>query len=169
MIGIRRNHIYLKPGELCLSTCSMKITTVLGSCIATTMFHRKSGIGAICHAVQPECRYKPNCDRLCAEKFKYVTCVIPEMIQRMFGFGAKTDDLEIKLFGGANILERSKEIGRAKSVGQQNVEAAMKVIEKNGLKLKVVDVGGVQGRKVIFETRSGDVMLKRLTRSYGFK
>jgi chemotaxis protein CheD len=48
------------------------------------------------------------------------------------------------------------------SVGKQNIAAAQKIIEAEGITVTSMDVGGQQGRKLFFNTRTGDVMLKKL-------
>jgi chemotaxis protein CheD len=37
-------------------------------------------------------------------------------------------------------------------------------LKSEGLQLHVVDVGGLQGRKIFFNTHTGEVLLKRLSR-----
>ena len=49
-----------------------------------------------------------------------------------------------------------------KSVGRQNVEAAMESIEKYRLHLRVINVGGKVGRKIKFNAIDGVVLMKRL-------
>lgn len=156
------NRVYLKPGQMCVATRPTRITTVLGSCISVTLFHSISGIAAICHAVQPECKNFPNCSDQCIDEYKYVSCVIPAMIKILTLKGIRPHELESKLFGGAAVLWRRRPSGEIRAVGQMNVETAMKTISTNGLILTRADVGGSSGRKIIFDTRTGDVLLKRL-------
>ena len=46
--------ITLKPAELFISERPAIVRTVLGSCVAVTMYDRQLGIAAICHALLPE-------------------------------------------------------------------------------------------------------------------
>jgi chemotaxis protein CheD len=48
------------------------------------------------------------------------------------------------------------------SVGRQNILIAMRQIEDHGLILVASDTGGIQGRKLIFKSDTGVVLLKRL-------
>ena len=160
------SHVYLKPGEICISHQPVRVTTVLGSCVAATMFHPALGIGAICHAMQPFCRHKKiDCHFECREKYKYVSCVITEMIYRLQRLSVKVEELEVKLFGGAIMIGNKAPEYRQRSIGQQNIEAALKALEEKGLHLKIAEVGGEYGRKIIFNSKTGEVLLKRIWHS----
>lgn len=159
-------HIYLKPGELCVSERDIVVTTVLGSCVSATFFHRPTRLAAICHAMQPRCpngSWTPGrCPPECKNSFRYAACAIQMMKAKMAGFGVRPADLEVKLFGGAALIGSGSGNGSSNSIGQLNVEAAMETINSCNLALKVADVGGVYGRKLIFDTGTGQVLMKRL-------
>lgn len=151
--------VYLKPAQLFVTQKPAIVTTVLGSCVSVTLFHQHLGLAAICHALLPQCREQPACTDCRTEKYKYVACVIPEMIQKIAKHCTDAAEIEVKLFGGAEMFA-SKNINA--SVGWQNVESAVRVIETEGLRLKIADVGGLAGRKIFFNTHNGQVFMKRL-------
>ncbi len=153
---------YLKPGEMIVRETATQVTTVLGSCVAVTLFDARRRIGAICHALLPECRKIEVCRDGCAEPYKYVNCVVPEMVRRLARFGIRPGELEVKLFGGADMFGNLERAGRTRSVGSQNVATAIGAIEACRLRLTVSDVGGLHGRKIFFHTHTGEVWLKRL-------
>jgi len=157
-------HIYLKPGELCISKEPVVVTTVLGSCVSVTFFHRSSGIAAICHVLQPKCPHSLQCTLDCSMRFRYAVCTIEEMSRQIKTFSLRPKEIEVKLFGGAAMIGSQRLEKFNNSIGQQNVKAAMETISNCGLTLKVMDVGGTFGRKIIFDTESGEVLMKRLHR-----
>ena len=53
---------------------------------------------------------------------------------------------------------------RKKSVGQQNIEATLNVLSNKNLTIISSDFGGTRGRKIIFYTQTGRVLLKKLER-----
>src|SRR5512141_2905785 len=53
LIASHTHNIYLKPGEVVVARDPMLISTVLGSCVAVTMFSPSRGIGAICQSPYP--------------------------------------------------------------------------------------------------------------------
>ena len=154
--------VYLKPGEMAVRDVPTRVTTVLGSCVAVTMYVSRFRVGAICHALLPRCRERGQCQTGCAEPFKYVNCVVPEMIEAIKRRGARPRDIEVKLFGGADMFAPMPGSRRSVSVGGENVEEAIRAVEAFGLRIKVSDVGGTRGRKIFFFTHTGEVWLKRL-------
>jgi chemotaxis protein CheD len=154
--------IYLKAGEIHYSEQSVSVYTVLGSCLAVTMFHRRLGVGAICHGVLPECREKQRCCGDCPAPGKYVDCAIQWMVKRFKQNGMLLHDIEIKVFGGADTLNTGSGSRGGILVGKRNVASAMQVLQKEGLSILSIDVGGTSGRKLYFNTLTGEVLLKRL-------
>jgi len=154
--------IYLKTGDIHFSEHSASVFTVLGSCLAVTMFHRRLGIGAICHGFLPECRKKEQCNADCPEPGKYVDCAIQWMTARFKQHGVLLHEIEIKVFGGADTLSGGPGSRGGILVGKRNVTAAMQELEKEGLSILSSDVGGTSGRKLFFNTHTGEVLLKRL-------
>lgn len=159
-------HVYLKPGELCTSEQAIMVTTVLGSCVSATFFHRATGLASICHAMQPWCPHRSpdanKCPPECKDRYRYVVCAIQDMSTKMVKLGVRPRELEVKLFGGAALIGPRRSSIPANSIGQLNVKAAMDTINNCHLVLKVADVGGTFGRKIIFDTGTGDVLMKRL-------
>lgn len=157
--------IYLKPGELCVSKRPVVVTTVLGSCVSATFFHQATGLAAICHALQPKCPNSQHCMEGCSVRYRYAVCAIQAMTRQMTARGVRPREIEVKLFGGAALIGTTRPETAATSMGRQNVTAAMETIHDCGLILKVMDVGGSFGRKIIFDTGTGEVLMKRLRRS----
>ena len=154
--------LYLKPGEYYLGNRPTRVVTVLGSCVAISMYHRPSGLAAICHALAPDCGAAADCPNGCPGLQRYVNCMIPAMARAFSARGIGPASIETKLFGGAAMIDGNNRRDPDKSVGALNIAASRKVIQQCGLTLKSSDVGGHAGRKIIFETATGDILLKRL-------
>jgi chemotaxis protein CheD len=154
--------VYLKPGELYIGKTPVRITTVLGSCVSITMFHHRSQSAAICHALMPTWSGKMQPEAEGIENFKYVNLIIPEMLRHIQKHGVPLKEIEVKLFGGADTFRDGIKRTQIPSVGAQNAATAMRMIESIGLYLKVADTGGPWGRKIIFCTRTGEVLMKYL-------
>ena len=155
---------HLKPGDFYLALQPTLIKTVLGSCLTVTMYAPRTGYGAACHAMQPICRKKALQCRpdQCREKSRYVECIIPEMIRQLQRYGVGMAELEVKIFGGADMM--LKEMAAHQRVGSLNIRKANEVVEALGLVIMSADVGGGVGRQLIFNTGNGDVWIKRLTK-----
>lgn len=52
IIAGHHDNAFLKPGEAIVSPNPILVSTVLGSCIAVTMYSPEKRVGAICHAAQ---------------------------------------------------------------------------------------------------------------------
>jgi chemotaxis protein CheD len=151
--------ITLNPGEMMVTDKPTVIRTVLGSCVAVTMFNRSRGLSAICHALLPQPNNDESYTANYAENYKYVKFVVPEMIRKMRRYGLKNWQIEVKLFGGADMLNEKP---GSRLVGTLNVKMVMEVLRQEHLHLKTSDVGGNRGRKILFHTHTGEVLLKRL-------
>jgi chemotaxis protein CheD len=154
--------IYLKSGEIHFSEQSASVYTVLGSCVAVTMFHRRLRIGAICHGFLPECLEKGQCGGECPEPGKYVDCAIQWMTKRFKQQRVSLHEIEIKVFGGADTFSAGPGGSGGICIGKRNAAMALQALEKEGLSILSLDVGGTTGRKLFFNTHTGEVLLKRL-------
>jgi chemotaxis protein CheD len=140
--------IYLKPGEVHFSERPAVAMTLLGSCVSLTMFSARSGLGGICHVLLPKCR-EDSCPGCCEESYHYVDCCIIGMVEWFAGMGVAKSQLEIKVFGGSDILVLNGQRNRA-SVGEQNIAVARKTLRREELKVSASDIGGTFGRKIFF-------------------
>jgi len=91
-----------------------------------------------------------------------VECSIEQMVKRFTRIGVMLREIEVKIFGGADMFAARSDSGGPATVGKQNIATAMRIIQKEGLRIVSMDVGGVQGRKIFFNTQSGEVLLQRL-------
>jgi chemotaxis protein CheD len=147
-------NVFLKPGECYASERPATVSMVLGSCVAVIMFNARMKVGAICHAVLPVCHSNDGND------CRYVDSSILCMIRKLERMGIRREEIEVKLLGGADVIECTD--GNGISVGRQNIETALKTIEKENLRLEASDIGGKQGRKIHFNTSNGKVIFKRI-------
>lgn len=145
--------LFLKPGELTVTETPTQVSTVLGSCIALTFFNPRLKYGAICHAMLPQGRDKSS--------YKYVNEAFDYMLGRFSLAGIERYEIEVKLFGGSEVLARTT-ARTSLTVGRQNIDEAKKLIEQEGLTLHASNIGGPLGRKLHFYTHTGEVLLKRL-------
>jgi chemotaxis protein CheD len=155
---------FLKPGELFVGAESAMVETLLGSCVSIALFSTRHRVGAVCHSLLPTCRRENPCRLDCQESSRYVDCSIRRMLEWFLERGIKQREIVVKLFGGSDLLAGPEGSG-CKGVGQQNIDRALQVIAEEGLFLAASDVGGVRGRKIVFKTYTGEVFLKRLSRT----
>lgn len=85
---------------------------------------------------------------------KYVQCAILQMLERLSGQGAARGALQAKLFGGSDMFDPQ---GSLRSVGKQNMEMALRILERESVSVVRQDLGGGRGRKIIFHTHRGSL------------
>jgi len=159
--------VFLKPGELHIASKPELVVTVLGSCLSVTMFNRRQGLSGICHCLLPHCGKRTQCGSTCSDGcedgFKYVDDAIRQMVAIFDQHNIPRKEIEVKCFGGADMFTRKSTKSGLVSVGRQNIAMAETTLFHEGLELAAKDVGGIQGRKILFYTHTGEVLLKRLS------
>ncbi len=93
---------------------------------------------------------------------------IRHLAEQFDSLGASRRELEIKLFGGADVLA-SCDRGGKPTVGRLNYIAAEETLVEEGLTISASDTGGTRGRRIHFHTGTGEVLLHRLSPSDGLK
>lgn len=155
--------VFLHTGDVYIGVTPTMVSTVLGSCVAITMFAPRLKQGIICHSFLPHIAEATNRESGRIQICRYVDTAVDHLLETMLKLGASKNDLEIKLFGGANGIASNKvRVSSAFSIGEKNVKTALKCLADNSLKPSVMDVGGNVGRKLFFSTNTGDIWLKRL-------
>jgi chemotaxis protein CheD len=156
MNKVRQTPHFLHPSAMCISNDPKWITTILGSCVAVCLYDRKRAIGGINHFMLPLW----NGDGL--ESPKYGNVAIIQLFQKMIELGGKKEDLVCKIFGGAEVLGEHYSIF---NVGQRNIELAYKLIGEIGISVVGSSTGGKLGRKIYFNSATGEVLQKYLLKN----
>jgi chemotaxis protein CheD len=147
--------IFLQPGEFFFADASTRIRTLLGSCVALTMWHPKLRIGGMCHCMLPERKRRANQD----PDGKYVDEAIELFRQEIARSKTSPKEYEVKLFGGGNMFPGIKK-GASTEVGTRNIARCLEWVENLGVKLVARHVGDIGHRNVMFDVWSGDVWVK---------
>ncbi|MBF0154908.1 MAG: chemotaxis protein CheD [Magnetococcales bacterium] len=155
--------VNLKQGEFFIGQNHGVVTTILGSCVALTIYHAPTRTGMMCHGMLPTCRAEhlveqDHCRGWDANCFRYVDCVVAHMLTECADRGLPYRELQLKLFGGSDMLIHGRSFHKSRfSVGKANVESALKILSTVELQPMRVDTGGHRGRKIVFFLESGEV------------
>lgn len=144
------------PGELYVSMHGEMIATVLGSCVAACVRDVKKGIGGMNHFMLPEPSEHSHGwggDNL---NTRYGSWAMEALINEILKRGGRRGTLEVKLFGGGQIIENMTDIG------ERNINFVKEYMEAEGLKIVAEDLGGLRPRKVLYFPDTGAVKVKRL-------
>ena len=152
--------VFLKPGEWILVDAPTNIKTILGSCVAITVRAPRLGLAAMTHCLLPNARDAVEwADEVAAPR--YVDTAVQIVLDSFLCRGALTNELEVKLVGGADGLSQDLSRGQY-SVGAKNVRTALEEMSKRGIIPAVSVVGGRSGRVMVFNTGTGELFVKRL-------
>jgi chemotaxis protein CheD len=164
--GLVLPDVNLQPGELFLARRPAILRTILGSCIGVTFWSARLGAGALCHGVLPKCPAILPIGFGLADGYRFVDFSIRYLAQQFDALGAHRHELEVKVFGGADVLPVAG-IRHKPTVGALNCKIAMEVLEEKQFTVSASDLGGVRGRRIHFHTGTGEVLLQRLAARNG--
>jgi len=152
----RQSDNFLHPSSMRVSKDPQWVTTVLGSCVAVCFIDRKRKIGGINHYMLPYW----NGDGLESPKFGNVA--ILQLLKKMLDFGSNKEDIVCKIFGGGEVLGEQNSVF---NVGKRNIELAFRMVSDLGISITGSSTGGKMGRKIHFNTGTGEVLQKYLVKS----
>lgn len=149
------------PGGLyCTKRSDELIATGLGSCIAACVWDEFAGVGGMNHFLLPFDSqtqihsWQP--DSLVSTASRYGIHAMEMLLNSLIERGAKRRNIQMKVFGGAQML------GRRSMIGEKNVAFILNYVEQEHLHVVAHDLGGLEPRKVIFEPLTGKAWLKRI-------
>ena len=147
------NKHYLYPGGIFADKVPHKVTTILGSCVAVCLWDPTKNYGGINHYLLPFW----NGEGLSSPRYGNIS--IPKLIEQMTRMGCRIESLKAKVFGGASMQKNS--VGLL-NVGERNAVFAVEYLKEIKIPILSSDLGGNQGRKLIFNTETGGVLMKKL-------
>ncbi len=144
---------YLYPGTLFATATPYFITTLLGSCVAVCLHDPRLSIGGMNHFLLPLWNGKGLASP------KYGNIAISQLIERMEKLGSHRRDIIAKFFGGGDVLETENNVFH---IGERNIKIAEQILQDFSIDIIAANTGGLLGRKIIFNTFTGEVRMKYL-------
>lgn len=136
------------PGELrTIGANGGLLTTVLGSCVAACIRNRRNGFGGLNHFMLP--RSDSGDWSGAPANGRFGNFAMDALIEQVLSSGCDLADLEVKVFGGADLYSS------ATSVGRQNIAFVTEYLAGRGLHPVKQDVGGRFPRKIVYAPASG--------------
>ncbi len=154
-----RHHVdlFLAPGQLTVQTRALKIKTIVGSCVAVCLWDPQARIGGINHYLLA--RPGPGDPH----DTRFGTCAMEQLIARMKQAGADPRRLQAAVVGGGHPID----LEHADRIGAENVAIALAVLNANAIRIVRRETGGDHGRKLLFDTGTGELLVRRLRRGVG--
>lgn len=148
--------IFLQPGELWFGDRGTRVRTILGSCIAATLWHPGLLVGGMCHymlaarsgvrGARPDGRYGDE--------------ALDVLMAHVQATGRPAHEFEAKLFGGGNMFHSTVRTGTALRVSDANVVAGRALLQRHGFHIKAEHVGGHGHREVFLDLWSGNAWVR---------
>lgn len=147
----------LNPGEYYVTKNDECIYTTLGSCISACIRDRITGVGGMNHFMLPvSADDQGNKAAGLSLSTRYGNYAMEHMINDILKNGGRRENLEVKLFGGGQIIANMTDVGK------RNIEFARDYIRIERLQVTSEDVGDVYPRMVVYFPATGKVRVKRL-------
>ncbi len=143
----------IKPGEYFVSESGEPIATVLGSCVSVCARDTLFKIGGMNHFLLPD---SSDSTAISSDATRYGAYAIEALLNAIYKKGGRKKYIEIKVFGGANI------VGLDTDVGERNVHFVEDYMRQEKLQILSSDLGGDYPRKLIYHPDTGKVLMKRL-------
>ena len=142
--------VFLNPGDIFVTKENYIMETILGSCISVCLLDKKNKIAGMNHYVFSG-EEKSGCNE---KNGRYGKISICYMIKSMIELGADIKNIREVIVGGA----KNKNLGG--EVGIETRKVAFKVLDYYGIPIEKEETGGEKGRKVKFNSISGEVAVK---------
>jgi chemotaxis protein CheD len=142
---------FLYPSTLFASREPYIVNTILGSCVSVCLYDTVLRYGGINHYMLPFW----NGQGLASPKFGNIA--INKLLEKMQSMGSLQKNLVTKVFGGGNIIEA----GTSQfMIGDRNIAVAKDMLKDLRIQIISQSVGGTLGRKIQFNTATGEVNQK---------
>lgn len=141
----------LEPGYIYISHTGTVIRTVVGNCISVCLWDGEQRIGGMNHYLYPVSPSNANATP------RYGNCAILMLIRMMLGAGCEKNGLKAQIYGGAR-----KSAHEEDCIGVQNVAVAREFLQKEKITILSEDTGGFLGRKIMFDTNSGKILVLKV-------
>jgi len=138
---------FIQAGQLAFSREPSWIYAVCGNGVLVILRDRFQKVGGMAHCVFPKLRFKERPTNY------HTDIAVNSLIRSLRAFNSTHRNLEAQLFGGGHLY------GHEKRRAEQVIKRVRRILKKRRINIISEDVGGILGRKVVFNTHSGEVMV----------
>lgn len=145
--------VFIKPGVVSVQEEESLLCAVLTFGVTVSLYDKILRKGGLNFYLYPNSKKPINKTPLFG--IPSTNCLINSFLN----FGSDKSNLEAHIFGGAYLREENSKM---KMIANENVKLANKVLKDNGIFIKSQDVGGHMGRKLIFNTFTGESIVAKV-------
>ena len=152
MSNITKTSYLLEAGHIYFTKDFAVIQVVLGSCVSVCLWDSRLLYGGMNHFVYPATLESAKATPV------YGNVATIALLKMMTEAGSRIRDIKAHILGGGH-PENMKE---DKGVGTENIKVARDILKKKGVVIASEDVGGIMGRKIVFDTQTGQVAVLKV-------
>ena len=152
--------VRLPMGGVFASGTPLKITTLLGSCVAACLYDPGAKIGGMNHILLPGSMQAGD-DGLAT---RYGVHAMDLLINRIMKLGGSKQNLRAKVFGGAKMLAFAPGLI---DIAAMNSEFILEFLKRERIPLAAYSLGGTSAVTVCFEPTTGRAQIRRIPRQEG--
>lgn len=150
---IEKDKIYITPGYICVPHNPTLLCGVIGSGVVVTLFDSDRHCGGAAYFILPQVPENG------VSTPYFAIPAVSGLIALMKNNGSKIENLEAHIYGGAENKEHPRFVH---GLGLENVKIAQKLFFEKEITIAGMDTGGTKGRKIIFNTGSGDIIAAKV-------
>ncbi len=150
---IETDKIYITPGYICVPHNPTLLCGVIGSGVIVTLFD------ALLHCGGAAYFLLPHIPENGVSTPYFGVPAIAGLISLMKKNGSNPEHLEAHIYGGAENKEHPRFVP---GLGLENVKIAQRMFFEKEITIAGMDTGGTKGRKIIFNTESGDIIAAKV-------
>ena len=148
-----RGSFYLEPGYMFCLKKPGTLHAVVGACVVVCLWDIRLRFGGMNHFLYPSTHDPAQATP------KYGNVATLGLIRLMEQAGCRKEDMVAQILGGAAPRNREDH-----DLGIRNATAAREVLRRKGIFVGSEDIGGTMGRKIVFDTATGHVMILKVHR-----
>lgn len=149
---VQITEIFLHPGEFVVADACCRLSTLLGSCVAITLWHPVRRIGAMSHFLLPSQGRK----RRPVLNGRYGDEALELMLAELKKLSVPAAECQARIFGGANMFPQ-RAPSEQRAVGEMNGLMARALLQAQRIPIVSESLFGTEHRRIVFDVRSGTV------------
>ena len=143
------------PGEYYVTPKADEVlVTILGSCVSACIRDPVIGVGGMNHFMLPHSQGRRWGND--PKSTRYGNFAMEKLLNELLKAGCARERLEIKVFGGGNVIDNSN------AIGSDNADFVLHFLKAEGLRCAAQDLKGQQPRRISYFPASGRVVRRLL-------
>ena len=147
-----RPTFFVEPGYVYFAKKATMLRTVVGSCVAVCLWDKDKKCGGMNHFVKPRTTEQAEATPV------YGNVGIAALLKMMEDAGCNRANVVAQVLGGG-----APEGEAGTTLGNRNVAAARETLERKRIRIISEETGGHVGRKIAFDTGTGELAVLKTT------